>query len=109
MRREEMYYGELNREGMKNLPENIKLKLYHARLYEDRNTPMDEFLGRYDSIVADDKIYLTEYGVKSLGWLKREDYIRNANGDYHIKLMQGVSCVIREGIIIKNRYGWDYV
>ena len=101
--------GELSREDMKNLPENIKLELYHARLYEDRNTPMYEFLDRYDSIVVDDKIYLTEDGKTSLGWLKPEDYIRYASGDYHIKLVQGVSCLILEGKIIKNRYGWDYV
>lgn len=104
-----MYYGELNREGMETLPENIKLELYHARiLSKDRNTPMDEFLGRYDSIVAGDKIYLTEEGKKHISWVKPEDYVRYANGDYHTKLMQGVSCVIKEGKIIKNRYGWDY-
>ena len=103
-----MYYGELSREGMETLPENIKLELYHARLYEDRNTPMDEFLSRYNSIVVDGKIYLTEDGKTRLSWLKPEDYVRCANGDYHIKLMQGVSCIIKEGKIIKNRYGWDY-
>ena len=103
------YCGELKREDMKNLPENIKLELYHARLYEDRNTPMDEFLSRYDSIVVDDKIYLTEYGVKSLSWAKREDFIRYANGDYRINLVRYISCIIREGKILKNRYGEDYV
>lgn len=100
-----MYYGELKREDMKSLPENIKLEVYHARLYEDRNTPMDEFLSRYNSIVVDDSIYLTEDGKKRLSWVKPEDYIRYPNGDYHIKLIQGVSCLIREGKIIKNRYG----
>ena len=104
-----MYYGELKREAMESLPENIQLELYHARLYEDRNTPMDEFLSRYNSIVVDDKIYLTEDGKKRLDWLKPEDYVRYASGDYHIKLIQGVSCIIKEGKIIKNRYGSDYV
>ena len=103
-----MYYGELSREAMESLPENIKLELYHARLYWDRNTKMDEFLGRYDSIVVDDKIYLTEEGKKHIAWLKPEDYVRNANGDYHLKLMLGVSCIIKEGKIIKNRHGSDY-
>lgn len=103
------YCGELKREDMKNLPENIQLELYHARLDEDRNTPMDEFLSRYDSIVVDNKIYLTEYGVKSLSWIKHEDYVRNANGDYHTMLIRGISCLIREGKIVKNRYGKDYV
>ena len=104
-----MYYGELNREGMESLPENIKLEVYHARLYWDRNTPMDEFLDRYDSIVVDDKIYLTEEGKKHIAWLKPEDYVRHANGDYHIKLIKSVSCLILEGKIVKNRYGSYYV
>ena len=93
---------------MKNLPEDIKLEVYHARLYEDRNTPMDELLARYDSIVVDDKIYLTEEGKKHITWLKPEDYVRYANGDYHLTLIAGVSCIIKEGKILKNRYGWNY-
>lgn len=105
-----MYKGELNREDMKNLPEDIRLELYRARLFEDRDTPIETLIGRYASIVVDDKIYLTEDGKKRLGqWLKTEDFVRTSDGDYHMKLIQCVSCIIREGKIIKNRYGWDYV
>jgi len=105
----DMYYGELIRKDMKDLPENIKLELYHARLYEDWMTPIETIIGRYASIVVDDEIYLTEEGKELLDrWLKTEDYVRYANGDYHMKLIQCVSSIIKEGKILKNRYGWDY-
>jgi hypothetical protein len=104
-----MYYGELNREDMKDLPENVKLDIYHFRLREDWDTPMDELLARYRSIVVDDRIYLTEEGAKHLDWcLKREDYVRNANNDYSFNLTRCVECLIKDGKILKNRHGHDY-
>ena len=94
---------------MKNLPEDIRLELYRARFPEDRNTPIETIIGRYESIVVDDKIYLTEDGKKRLDqWLKTEDYVRCANGDYHMKLIMCASSIIKEGKILKNRYGYKY-
>ena len=102
-----MKHGELQRKVMADLPQDVKEHIYELRdKWFDvfRNMPLEEFIALYSSVVVDGILYAAERN--NLHYLKEEDFIRNADGEYRIKLVQCTDCLIKDGVVIKNRYGY---
>lgn len=101
-----MKHGELVRKAMVYLPQDVKEHIYDLRdKWFDvfRDMPLEEFIGLYTTVVVDGILYAADRN--NLFYLKEEDFIRHANGEYRIKLVQCTDCLIRDGVVIKNRYG----
>lgn len=82
------------------LPDNIAELLYEHRLTVDLRTPKEDYISRYGFVSVDDKVAYASDSDKrrTKMWLDR----------YGVSWLSLPDAVIMEGVLIKNRYGYQH-
>ena len=98
----------IKKDSFKNLPENIKDLLYKHKIIGSTIWIDEEtFIDQYHTILADDVLYVNE--AATLMEFNDELLTLNADGSYNLKLVMMVHAVVKDGNIVKNRYGYNSI
>lgn len=93
---------------IENVPDHIKNLIWERRIPGLKDSTPDELVLQYRTILVDDVIYAREEWLPREYRLEDADFYRYADsGTYTFKLTSVVDCIIVNGLILKNRYGYN--
>ena len=95
-----------NIKDLSEIPYGVLKKLYSLRLRTDRSVPFEEYVGRYRfvSVKERDMGDETAYAAGDETW--RKEQWKEGN---FITAFAVPDAVIYNGVVIKNRYGYEFL
>jgi hypothetical protein len=87
---------------LSELPDEVREKIYSLRFSSDMETPFDEYMEQFDNIVVENCMYHSD---SDYGRNIAEEYRKAEENHSNFKMMTLPMVVIKNGIVIKNRFG----
>lgn len=87
------------------LPVEIFQKLYNLRFKEGKNIPYDEYISRFSFVVVGGKVY---HDNSERSKEMELEYFKHKHGSLHL-LYIPEAIVDSDGVVIKNRYGYQEI